>query len=240
MMGIVRVDLMKIKLTCLSLSVFLFSSCDKSGTAGKPESTSSNKPQIENRAEAPTTAEKPAAVANPRITNDPPLSHPVTVEMIRAAGTTADDGSWESLTAEQRIEKFKSSGIAHLPKYVSDKILGDATKADNPEDQVNFIYQQAAAWHHINEFKESINDIPDHMKVTLLERLSKKHGASWKDVTTELDEQVAASVRVMELRLNGIPGMSPDESQDLIISALEKHGPDYKTILTIADQSAKK
>jgi hypothetical protein len=53
----------------------------------------------------------------------------------------------------------------------------------------------------------------------------------------ELDEQVAASVRVMEIRLNGIPGMSPDESQDLLIKALETHGPDYKTILSIAGQS---
>ena len=78
------------------------------------------------------------------------------------------------------------------------------------------------------------------MKPALLERLSKKHGGSWKDVTTELDEQVAASVRVMELRLNGIPGMSPDESQDLFIKALETYGPDYKTILSIADQNARK
>ncbi len=56
----------------------------------------------------------------------------------------------------------------------------------------------------------------------------------------ELDEQIAASARVMEFRLKGIPGLSPDESQDLIIEAIEKHGPDYKAILSVIDQSAGK
>jgi hypothetical protein len=78
------------------------------------------------------------------------------------------------------------------------------------------------------------------MRTALLEKLSMKHGESWKDMVPELDEQVAASARVMELRLKGIPGMSPDESQDLIIHALEKHGSDYKAILSIAEQSAGK
>ena len=58
--------------------------------------------------------------------------------------------------------------------------------------------------------------MPDHMKLVLLEKLSKKHGESWMDMVPEVDEQLAASAKVMELRLNGIPGMSPDESQDLL------------------------
>ena len=138
------------------------------------------------------------------------------------------------------IEKFTSSGIARIPKDVSDKIIADATKTGASEDQVNIITQQAAAWHHINKFKEDATDIPDHMRMALLEKLATKHGDSWINMVPELDEQVAASAKVMELRLKGIPGMSPDESQDLIIKAIEKYGSDYKAILTVAEQSAKK
>lgn len=239
-------DPMKVKVACLSLTVIAIASCDKSRDKANPDDTSSKGPQIENRAGAPTIAEKPAPGrseardASTRNAIDPPISHPVDASMIRPAGTALEDGAWGALTIEQRIEKFNSSGIAHVPKDVSDKILSDSTSAPNSEDQLLFITQQAAAWHHINEFKEAINDIPDHMKLSLLERLSKKQGDSWKDMATELDEQVAASVRVMELRLNGIPGMLPDESQDLFINALEKYGPDYKIILSIADQNARK
>jgi hypothetical protein len=239
-------ELMKAELASLSLAAFLFVSCDKSGTKANPDETSSKIPQQANPAGAPTAAEKAAHTQRDlpgtgiRSAIASPLSHPFSAEMIRTAGTAPEDGAWQALTIEQKIEKFNSSGIAHIPKDVSDKILNDATRAPNPEDQILFITQQAAAWHHLNEFKESINDIPEHMKQTLLERLSKKHGGSWKDMATELDEQVDASVRVMELRLNGIPGMSPDASQDLLIKALEKHGPDYKTILSIADQEAGK
>lgn len=239
-------DSMKAKLACLSLAVFVFASCNKSGEKANPDETSSKTPQMENRADAPTIAEKPAhgrsdaPDASTRNTIDPPISHPVDASMIRPAGTAAGDASWERLTAEQRIEKFNSSGIARIPKNISDKILGDASNADTPENQVLFITQQAAAWHHINKFKEDVAGIPEHMRMTLLERLSMKHGASWKDMVPELDEQVAASARVDELRVNGIPGMSPDESQELLINALEKYGPDYKTILSIADQNARK
>ena len=237
---------MKANLACLSLTVFVFSSCDKSGEKDNSDKTSSKSPQLENRAGATTIAETPAAGrsdardANTRNTIDPPISHPVDASMIRPAGAALEGASWDGLTIEQRIEKFNSSGISHIPKDLSDKILSDATTAPNPADQLQFITQQAAGWHHINEFKEAINDIPEHMKLSLVERLSKKHGGSWKDMATELDEQVAASVRVMELRLNGIPGMSPDESQELLIKALEKYGPDYKTILSTADQNVRK
>ncbi len=237
---------MKAKLTCLSLAVFAFASCDKSETTAKPDDTSSKKPQTETRADAPTIAEKPAPTRsdlpdiNTGNTIDPPIIHPATAEMIRPAGTAPEDTSWETLTAEQRIEKFTSSGITRMPKNISDKILVDASKAGAPEDQVNIITQLAAAWHHINQFKEDAVGIPDHMRMTLLERLAAKHGDSWMDMVPDLDEQVAASVRVDEFRSNGIPGLSPDESQDIIIKAIEKYGPDYKTILSIAEQSAKK
>jgi hypothetical protein len=237
---------MEMKLACLSLAAFILASCDKSGTAANPDDTSPEKPRVENRVEAPAGA----ARTKPRLRDAPdartgsaiapPARQPVDASMIRPAGTAPEDSSWETLTAEQRIGNFNSSGIARMPEDISDKILRDATSAGTPEDQVHFITQQAAAWHHINEFKEGINDIPDHMKLALLESLARKHGDSWKDMVPELDEQVAASVRVMELRLKGIPGMSPDESQDLLINAMEKHGSDYKTILSIANQSAGK
>ena len=159
--------------------------------------------------------------------------------MIRPAGISPDDGSWETLTAGQMLETFNSNGIARIPGYVSDQILADATSAGTPEDQVRFITEQSAAWHRINGFKESTDGIPEHMKMALIESLSRKHGNSWKDMIPDLDEQVAASVKVDELRSKGIPGMTPDESQDLIIEALEKYGPDYKRILSIANQSAR-
>jgi len=159
--------------------------------------------------------------------------------MIRPAGTAPDDGSWETLTAEQMLEKFNSNGITNIPRYVSEQILADATSAGTPEDQVRFITEQSAAWHHINGFKESTDGIPEHMKMALLENLSRKHVNSWKDMIPELDEQVAASDKVAELRSKGIPGMTPDESQDFFIHALEKYGPDYKRILSAANQSAR-
>lgn len=169
----------------------------------------------------------------------PSARHPVDASMIRPVGTAPEDASWETLTAEQMFETFNSNGIARIPSYVSDQILADATSAGPSEDQVRFITEQSAAWHRINGFKESINGIPEHMKKALIENLSRKHGNSWKDMIPELDEQVAASVKVDELRLIGIPGMTPDESQDFLIHALEKHGPDYKRILSIANQSAR-
>ena len=236
---------MQNKLACLSLAALGFASCDKSGTKAVPDDTTSGKPQVENRADAATAAEKTAPAQRDapdtiiRKPIDPPLSHPVDASMIRPAGTAPGD-AWDSLTAEQMIGKFNASGIARIPKDISDKILSDATSAGNPEVQVQIITQQAAAWHHINEFKEGVNDIPEHMRLALLERLATKHGDSWINMVPELDEQVAASAKVMELRLNGIPGMSPDESQDLLIKALEKYGSDYKTILSIAEQSARK
>lgn len=237
---------METKLVCLSLAAFVFASCDKSTTKAKPDDTSSNKPRVENRAHAPTIAEKTAPArrdspaAETQNTIDPPLSHPVTAEMIRPAGSGPDDGSWQTLTAEQRVGKFNSSGIARISKNVSDKILSDATSAGNPEDQLNFITQQAAAWHHITKFQKDATGIPEHMRMALVERLFEKHGDSWKDMVPELNEQVDASARVSELRWKGIPGMSPEESQDLILNLLERHGPDYKTILSIAEQNSKK
>jgi hypothetical protein len=233
---------MKAQIACLSLAAFAFASCEKSGEKTNSDNTQAKRPQVEHRANAPTIAEKTAPAR--RHTPDantiaPPASHPVDASMIRPAGTAPDDGSWETLTAEQMLEKFNSNGIYRIPKYVSEQILADATSAGTPEDQVRFITEQSAAWHHINGFKKSTDGIPEHMKMALIESLSKKHGNSWKDMIPELDEQVAASDKVAELRSKGIPGMTPDESQDFFIQALGKYGPDYKRILSIANQSAR-
>jgi hypothetical protein len=233
------------KLTCLSLAALVFTACDKSGTKTTPDDSTPKKPEVENRTEAPTITDKPAPAprdapdANIRKPIDPPISHPADTSVIRPAGTAPGD-AWDSLTAEQMIGKFNSSGIARMPKDISAKILADAASAGTPEDQIQIITQQAAAWHHINKFKEDVTGLPDHMRMMLLERLSTKHGDSWMNMVPELDEQVAASAKVDELRSNGIPGMSPDESQDLFIKAIEKYGPDYKAILSFANQSAKK
>lgn len=237
---------MKTRLACLSLAAFVFASCDKSGTKTNPDDASSKKSQTENRADAPTNTEKPAPArpdapaSNTRNTIDPPIGSPADASMIRPAGSATKDDSWETLTAEKRIEKFNSSGISRMPKNVSDKILADASKAGAPEDQVNIITQQAAAWHRINQFKVDAMGIPEHMRMTLLERLFTKYGDSWMSMVPELDAQVAASIRVDEFRTQGIPGLSPDESQDIIIKAIEKYGPDYKAIISVAEQSARK
>ena len=120
---------MQDKLTCLSLAALVFASCDKSGTKTDPDDSSSKKPQVENRTEAQTIAEKtaPARRDSPTpntIPNiiEPPLSQPVDASMIRPAGTAVDDASWETLTAEERIGKFNSSGIARMPKDVSEPV----------------------------------------------------------------------------------------------------------------------
>ena len=237
---------MKAQIACLSLAAFAFASCDKSADKTNSDNAPSKNPQVEHRANAPTIAEKIASGrqdapgANISRPIDPPISHPVDASMIRPSGTLPDDASWQTLTAEQKMEKFKANGIARMPRYVSDLILADATKAGEAENQVVFITEQSAAWHHIDTFKESGTGIPDHMKMALLERLSTKHGTSWIDMIPELDEQIAASVKVDELRANGIPGMSPDESQDFLIKAIEKYGPDYKAILSAANQNARK
>jgi hypothetical protein len=234
---------MQTKLACLSLAAFIFASCDKSENKAKPDDTSTIKPRTETRADAPTIAEKIAPVwpdsPAPK-TIDPPLRYPVDASMIRPAGTAPDDASWDALTAEQKISKFTSSGIARMPKDISGKVIADATKTGAPEDQINIITRQAAAWHHINKFKEDAIGIPDHMRTALLEKLATKHGESWIDMVPELDEQVAASIKVSELRGKGIPGLSADESQDIFIHAIEKYGPDYKAILSAAEQSIKK
>jgi hypothetical protein len=159
--------------------------------------------------------------------------------MIRPAGTAPDDTSWEKLPAARKIEMFNSNGISRIPRHVSESILADAARNGAAEDQVSHIANQSAAWHHINAFREN-SPIPDHMRMALLEQLSQKHGSSWIDMMPELNEQVAASAKVDELRTNGIPGMNPDESQDLIILALEEHGPDYKAILSFVEQRAGK
>jgi hypothetical protein len=237
---------MKSKLACLSLAAFACAACDKSETKAKPEHTSSRQPGVETRADAPTIAEQTAPApsdapdAGVRIPTDPPLAHPVSPAMIRPAGTTPDDTSWETLTAEQKVGKLTSNGIARMPKDISDKILADATKTGAPEDQLNLITRQAAAWHHINRFREDSLGIPDHMRMALLDKLATKHGDSWMNMVPELDEQVSASAKVSELRDKGIPGLSPDESQELIINAIDKYGADYKAILAVAEQSAKK
>jgi hypothetical protein len=223
----VSMGLMQIKFTILALAACLFASCDKGGKTTESDSPSSKKPQVENRTSAPTNKEKTAQAAN-----DPTSGNPA--DTAPAAASSAPP------TPEQMIARFKSDGIAGVPKDVADTIIEKATRDKTPEEQVRFITEQSAAWQHINRFTESINNIPDHMKRMLLERLSTKHGDSWKDMAIELDEQVAASAKVDELRAKGISGMTPDESQDFIIQALEKHGPDYKTIVSIADQSAGK
>ena len=213
---------METKLVCLSLAACLLASCEKSESTANPDSTSSKKLQMEARVEPPTLAEKPA----------PEASVPTDAPQV--------ESSPEPLTPEQTIAGYHSNGIAGVPKDVADGILRKSTRAESPEEQLRFITEQSEAWRRINGFNETVNDIPDHMKRFPLEKLSTKHGDSWKDMATELDEQVAASKKVMELRLKGIPGMSPDESHDLIIQAIEKHGADYKAILSIAEQSARK
>ncbi len=236
---------MKTQITCLSFAAFLFASCDKSQSKAKPDDTSSRNPRMETGAAAPTNTEEPApaqrdsSADNTRRPIDPPLSHPVTAEIIRPAGTGPDDHAWKSFTPEQKIEKFNSSGIARTPKNISDKILANVSKDTPPQDQFNIITQQAASWHRINYFKEN-HSMPDHLKAALLEKLVAKHGDSWIDMLPELDEQIAASIRVGEFRLNGIPGLSPDETHELMIKAIEDHGCDYKTILSIAEQAARK
>ena len=237
---------MKTPLACLSLVACAFASCDKSAEQTGSGSAAPEKTRTERRESSPMITEKTkpapretsAAIANRPI--DPPLSHTLDASMIRPAGTLQDDPSWQTLTAEQKMEKFKANGIDRMPKYVSDQILADATKSGEPESQVLFITEQSAAWHHINAFRESTTGIPDHMKAALLERLSAKRGTSWIDMIPEFNEQIAASVVVDEMRAKGIPGMPPDESQDFFIMAIEKYGPDYKAILAAAKQSATK
>lgn len=227
---------MKTKLTCLVISTVVFTSCKKSGTEAKSEDTALKKPQTENQVVMPKITEK-VTVRSPI---DPPLRHPVTVEMIVPAGVVAGDSSWQAHTAEQMIEKFRASGVARMPKDISDKLIENAASAGDAAVQVQFITQQAAAWHQINEFKIGVNDVPEHMRMDLVEKLFTKHGNSWVDMLPELEEQMAASRKVMEFRLNGIPGMTPDESQEFFIDALYKYGSDYKTVLSIAEQNVKK
>jgi hypothetical protein len=229
-----------IKSTCLTLATCLIASCGKNESKTRPAEASSRKTRTENRVDAPVVARETTPAANASSVIDPPISHPVDAMMIRPAGTVSGDTSWDLLTAEQRIEKFKSSGISRVPKDVSDKILAAAAAADSPEQQLLFITGQAAAWHHINNFKESEAGPPQHMKTALLERLAVKHDKSWMDMMPELEEQLAASIKVTEMRVNGIPGMTLDETHDLLMNAIEKYGPDYKTILAIAEQSAGK
>ena len=237
---------MKTKITCLSLAAFVFASCDKSPSKAKPDDTSSKDPRMETGAAAPTITEKPAPAPrdspadNTRRPIDPPLSHPVTAEIIRPAGTAPDDHAWESLTPEQRIEKFNSSGIARMPKAISTKILADASNSAPPQEQLNIITQQAVAWHRINHFMEESHSMPEHMKKALFEKLIAKHSDAWVNMLPELEEQIAASIRVDEFRSKGIPGLTPDETHELMIKAIEDHGCDYKTILSIAEQAAKK
>lgn len=237
---------MKTQLVCLSITAIALASCDNSQSKATPDDKSTQKPRMETRTETPAMAEKPAPAAsdasatNTRNTIPPPLSHTFGAESIRPAGPARDDGPWESLTPEQKIEKFRSSGIARMPKDISDKILANASKVGAPRDQVNRITQEAVAWHRINSFRENSSDrMPDHMKSALLEKLGEKHGHSWLEMVPELEEQVAANIRVDNLRTNGIPGLSRDESEDIIIQAIEKFGPDYKAILSFAEQSAK-
>ena len=235
---------MKTQITSLSLAVFVFASCEKSPSKAKPDDTSSKNPRIETGAAAPTITEKPAhrdsSADNTRMPIDPPLSHPVTAEVIRPAGTAPDDRAWESLTPEQRIEKFNSNGIARIPKAISTKILADASNSVPPQEQLDIITQQAVAWHRINHFMEESYSMPEHMKKALFEKLVAKHGDAWVNMLPELEGQIAASIRVDEFRSKGIPGLTPDETHELMIKAIEDHGCDYKTILSIAEQAAKK
>lgn len=226
---------MEIKLAYLSLAAFMFASCDKSGNNSDSDSTPSNKSQIENRADAPANPPKPA-----HETSDPTTGHPADPATTRPAETAPANGPSDPLTAEQTIAKYKSDGIPGIPRQVSDKILADAAKTESNDDQLNIITRQTTAWRHINTFRENDGPIPEHMRRMLLERLETKHGDSWIDIVPELDEQIAANVKVDQLRANGIPGMSEDESQNLIIDAIGKYGPDYKAILSVAEQAAKK
>ena len=220
-------DPMKVKHACLLLVACLSASCDKSKTTAKAGSISSNTNQVESRDEVPTNRETPAQGA-------------ITPSADIPTGTARADASSAPPTPEQMIANFKSDGIAGIPKDVADTILAKSSSAATPEEQVRFITEQSAAWQHIEQFKDSTNGMPDHMRRMLIERLSTKHGDSWKNMANELDEQVAASTKVSELRLKGIPGMTPEETNDLIIGAMEQHGPDYKTILSIAEQSIRK
>lgn len=237
---------MKTLLTCLSLAAFVFASCDKIQRKVNPDDTASKNPRAETGAAVSTITEKPAPAQgdspadNTRRPIDPPLSHPVTAEIIRPAGIAPDDPSWESLSPEQRIEKFTSSGITRMPKVISAKILADASKSASPRDQFNIITQQAAAWHRINHFMEDSHSMPEHMKTALFAKLVAKHGDEWANMLLDLEEQIATSVRVDEFRLNGIPGLTPDETHELMIKAIEDYGSDYKKILSVAEQAARK
>lgn len=215
---------MKPGFACLSFAAFALVSCDKSREQTQPAGTSTPpKTQVETKAAVPkiTPPTAPAQNASPQ------------------GGAPAKQAS-EPLTAEQTIATYKSNGIPGIPRHISDKILADAAKTESYDDQLNIITQQTAAWRHINTFSESDGPIPEHMRRMLLERLYSKHGDSWINMVPELDEQIAASAKVDQLRANGIPGLSEDESQELIISAMVKYGPDYKAIVAFAEQAAKK
>lgn len=226
------------KLICLSLAAIVFTSCDKKETTPNPDNTSPQKPQAETRAYAPKTLENPAPA--PSDSSAPKPGNPPDAATIQSAGTAASNDSPEAVTAEQTIAKYKASGIPGLPQHVTEKILANAAMTESYDDQLNIIAQQTSAWRRINTFREGEHPIPEHMRMMLIERLAKKHGDSWINMIPELDEQIAASAKVDELRAKGIPGLSSDESHEIIIKAMEKYGPDYKAILSVANQSAKK
>lgn len=234
---------MKIQIAFISVAALALLSCDKNKPKTGSADSTTEAARGENRVAPPAIAREHSvsrqgpALSGSRDTTGHPIIRQDEDPRILPEGTAPQDEGWEKLTAKEQIEMFNSKGIAGMPQQVSRKILADASQAESPEAQLGIINQQSAAWRHIHSFSENDTMIPEHMRRMLLEKLEDKHGESWINMASELDEQIAASAQVDKLRANGIPGMSADASEDLIIRAMERYGADYKAILSAAEQA---
>jgi hypothetical protein len=121
---------MKTQLAGLAIATFLITSCEKNKTEPKIDDSSIKNPSKE--IQAPAIAEHVPTVRS----TIPSHNSPVTPEMIRSAGDDSGDSSWQTLSAEQKIEKFRTKGIIRMPKDISDELIANAVSAGAPEVQV--------------------------------------------------------------------------------------------------------
>lgn len=220
---------MKTHFTYLSMLALMLTACDQSSEDTGADNNESSSAEVE---------QNEAAAADAKIDNRSDADAPPARPQVAPRVGDSQVDALANLTDQEKLEVYTSKGIPGIPQEVSDKIVSEAIKAASTGDQVQIIAEQANAWRRIEHFREKEEDLPDHRKRELLFRLYKKHGESWKEAAVELDRQLIAHEEVMKYRLDGIPGLSDDESFDVIMQAIERHSPDYEKILAIAKASA--
>lgn len=137
-----------------------------------------------------------------------------------------------SLTQEEKLAAYESSGIDGVPYDVSRKIITTA-KSENRGafSAVYEIEQEAAGYKDVTNFQRTWSTIPASIRKAILEASMRKQPDDWSRQAESIKENTSAWNTLKDWKMNKVPGFNKKQSDSIIAEISAKYPNDFPMII---------